>query len=103
VCEETAGLAAIEQMMRGRLVIASKIGGLAEVVDDAGLQFPPGNAEALADCMRSVMQDASIIDSIGPKARARALKLFLRARMVEEHAVEYRRFVRAGSKKLELN
>jgi glycogen synthase len=32
VCEETAGLSAIEQMMRGRLVIVSVIGGLTEVV-----------------------------------------------------------------------
>ena len=30
--EETAGLAAIQQMMSGRLVIASDIGGIAEVV-----------------------------------------------------------------------
>ena len=37
VWEETAGLAAIEHMMRGRLVIASKIGGLGEVVGDAGI------------------------------------------------------------------
>ena len=47
VCEETAGLAAIEQMMRGRLVIASDIGGLAEVVSNAGLLTPAGDAEAL--------------------------------------------------------
>jgi glycogen(starch) synthase len=103
VCEETAGLAAIEQMMRGRLVIASRIGGLAEVVDDAGLQFPPGNAEALADCMRKVMQAPSIIDSIGVKARGRALQLFPRARMVEEHAIAYRKIVRRGSKSLKRN
>ncbi len=37
VWEETAGLAAIEHMMRGRLVIASKIGGLGEVVGDSGI------------------------------------------------------------------
>jgi glycosyltransferase involved in cell wall biosynthesis len=89
VCEETAGLAAIEQMMRGRLVIASKIGGLAEVVGDAGLTFPPANAQALADCMRMAMQDPSIVDSVGQKARDRAHLLFLRARMVEDHARVY--------------
>jgi glycogen synthase len=103
LCEETAGLAAIEQMMRGRLVIASRIGGLSEVISDAGLQFPPGNAKALADCMRRVMQDASIIDSIGPRARKRARQLFLRARMVEEHAIAYRETVRGESKRSELN
>jgi len=30
--EETAGLAAMEQMIRGRMVIAADIGGLSEVV-----------------------------------------------------------------------
>ena len=100
VCEETAGLAAIEQMMRGRLVIASKIGGLSEVVDDAGLMFPPGNAQALADCMQSVLKDASIVDSIGLRARDRARLMFLRKRMVEEHAQVYRDVLgRKGEKK----
>jgi glycosyltransferase involved in cell wall biosynthesis len=90
VCEETAGLSAIEQMMRGRLVIASKIGGLAEVVDGEGLTFPPANAPALADCMRKVMQDPCIVDSVGQRARVRARLLFLRERMIEEHARVYR-------------
>jgi glycosyltransferase involved in cell wall biosynthesis len=90
IMEETAGLAAIEQMMRGRLVIASKTGGLAEVVGDAGLTFPPGDAAALAGRMREVLQDPSIVDSIGRKARGRACQMFLRARMVEEHARVYR-------------
>ena len=37
--EETAGLAAIEQMMRGGVVVAADVGGLSEVVGDAGLKF----------------------------------------------------------------
>jgi glycogen synthase len=90
VCEETAGLAAIEQMMRGRLVIASKIGGLSEVVDDGGLTFPAGNAQALAEAMKMVLQDTSIVESLGQKARYRARLLFLRDRMVAEHAQVYR-------------
>src|SRR5207253_571717 len=44
VWEETAGLAAIEQMMRGKLVIVSDIGGLGEIVSDGGLKFRPGDA-----------------------------------------------------------
>lgn len=90
VWEETAGLSAIEQMMRGRLVIASAIGGLQEVVNGAGLQFIPRSAESLADCMRSVILNPSLIDSFGQKARARALDLFQRQRMIEDHAQFYR-------------
>lgn len=99
VCEETAGLAAIEQMMRGRLVIASRVGGLAEVVGDAGLTVPANNAPALAERMRNVMQDASIVDSVGRRARARASLLFSRARMLEEHARVYRSLLTRPSEK----
>jgi glycosyltransferase involved in cell wall biosynthesis len=88
--EETAGLAVIEQMMRGRLVIVSDIGGLGEIASEAGLRFAPGNADALADCMRKVLQNPSLIESYGRKARERALGLFTRSRMTEEHARIYR-------------
>jgi glycosyltransferase involved in cell wall biosynthesis len=88
--EETAGLAAIEQMMRGRLVIVSDIGGLGEIVGEAGLRFTPGNTDALADCMRKVLQNPSLIESYGRKARDRALRLFMHRRMIEEHARVYR-------------
>ncbi len=91
VWEETAGLVAIEQMMRGRLVIASAIGGLGEIVGNAGLTFPPGNAEALAECMRKVFQDRSVIGTLGQEARDRALRFFRRERMIEDHARLYKR------------
>jgi glycosyltransferase involved in cell wall biosynthesis len=88
--EETAGLAAIEQMMRGRLVIAADIGGLAEVLGDTGLKFVPGNTASLADCLRSVIENPALISSYGDKARNRALQLFKRSRMIAEHAQIYR-------------
>jgi glycosyltransferase involved in cell wall biosynthesis len=88
--EETAGLAVMEQMMRGRLVIASDTGGLAEVVGATGLLFPPGNALALAECMKKVMQHSEIISAIGSKARQRALLVFARPTMIAEHAALYR-------------
>jgi glycogen(starch) synthase len=86
VWEETAGLSAIEQMMAGRLVIAANIGGLGEVVGDAGLRCASGDAASLADCMRTVILDPTLIDSIGMKARARALHLFQEERMIADHA-----------------
>jgi 1,4-alpha-glucan branching enzyme len=89
IMEETAGLAAIEQMMRGRLVIASDIGGLAEVVGDAGLKFRPGDSNALAACMKKVLVNASLIDMLGDKAHERARRLFSRERMIAEHARVY--------------
>ncbi len=89
--EETAGLAAIEQMMRGRLVVAADIGGLREVIGDTGLKFAPGSATALADCLRSVITNPSLIGMLGQKARERALTQFDRPSMIARHAQIYRR------------
>jgi glycosyltransferase involved in cell wall biosynthesis len=90
IWEETAGLAAIEQMMRGKLVIASDIGGLGEVVDGCGLRFPAGSLEGLADRMRIVLEQPEIVEQNGNAARRRALDLFSQPRMVKEHLELYR-------------
>jgi len=90
IWEETAGLAAMEQMIRGRLVIASAVGGLAEVVGDAALLCTPGDAESLAECMRKVIREPSLIEAYGQKARERALQQFSLRRMIDEHASAYR-------------
>jgi glycosyltransferase involved in cell wall biosynthesis len=88
--EETAGLAAIEQMMRGRLVIASDIGGLSEVVDDTAMKFAPGDAAALADCMKQALDQPEMARTIGAAARDRAVRIFGQRRMVEEHLKLFR-------------
>ena len=91
--EETAGLAPMEQMMRGRIVCVSEIGGLSEVVGDAGLKFPPGDADALAACMLRVLEEPELRKELGWKARRRAVQFFLEERMVEEHLQTYRAIV----------
>jgi len=89
-CEETAGLSAIEQMMRGRLVLCSDVGGLGEVVDGVGLKFPAEDAEALAALMRRIVQNPKLVAELGAKARARALQFFTLDRMIGEHINLYR-------------
>jgi glycosyltransferase involved in cell wall biosynthesis len=88
--EETAGLAAIEQMMRGRLVIATDIGGLGEVVGDTGLKFAMGDSGALYSCLKRVIEKPDLIASLGQAARARALEKFSPASMISQHVKLYR-------------
>ena len=83
--EEAAGLAAIEPMMRGGLVIAADIGGLGEMVGNVGLKFPSDDVDALADCMRRVLENPSLIISVGEVARERATKVFRKENMTEQH------------------
>ena len=85
VWEETAGMAAIEQMMRGRVVIASDIGGLGEIVDGAGLKFSPGDSKSLASCMRRLALDPDLKGKLGCEARRRAKSLFREENMVDGH------------------
>ena len=54
---EGFGLAAVEGMAAGKPVIASDVPGLAEVVGGAGILFPPGDDEALAEAIRKLSAD----------------------------------------------
>ncbi len=83
IWEETAGLAAIEQMMRGGLVIAADIGGLGEIVDGAGLKFQAGDWRSLASAMERVIDEPTLASSLGATARDRANKLFRRDTMID--------------------
>ena len=91
IMEETAGLAALEQMARGRLVIASAVGGLKEIVEGAGLVFPPGDSLALADTMRRVLDEPGLASSLAALGRQRVLQTFSFETMIDAHAGVYRR------------
>jgi glycosyltransferase involved in cell wall biosynthesis len=83
--EESFGLAAVEHMMRGRLVIAADIGGLGEVVGATGLLFRPGDSADLTRCLRQAMDAPGLADQLGAAARARAQRSFSEERMVTNH------------------
>jgi len=88
--EETAGLAAMEQMVRGRPVIASAIGGLGELVSGSGLTFSPGDPQALADAMMRILDEADLGASLGAVGRQRILLSFSYGGMIDAHARLYR-------------
>ncbi|MGH9775205.1 MAG: glycosyltransferase family 4 protein [Candidatus Acidiferrales bacterium] len=97
--EEPAGMTAIEQMMQGRLIIASKIGGLGEMVGDAGLLFEAGNSEELKECLARVMKEPALAAELGRKAQVRARELFEEERTVAEHWSVYRRVTAPPARK----
>jgi glycogen(starch) synthase len=91
IWEETAGIAAIEQMFRGRLVIASDVGGLGEIVGEAGLKFPLSDVSALVNCMKQVLDKPDIVSILGQEARTRALNCFGLERVMNQHLAIYDR------------
>ncbi|HEX2205366.1 MAG TPA: glycosyltransferase [Longimicrobium sp.] len=73
---EPFGIAYVEALYAGLPVIASDLGGAAEIVDDScGARVPAGDARAVADALRRLVGDPDLrtrLGAAGP-ARARAL------------------------------
>jgi glycosyltransferase involved in cell wall biosynthesis len=61
-----------EPMTRGRPVIASRVGGIPDMVSDGvnGLLVPPGDADALAQAMLALLADPALRTRLGEAARA---------------------------------
>lgn len=81
---ESFPLAAREAMAAGKAVIAPRIGGCPEVVDDGvtGHLFEAGDVAALAACLRRVLEgDAA--ERLGRAARERVERLFSRRSWVD--------------------
>lgn len=93
IMEETAGLAALEQMSHGRPVIASAVGGLKEIVDGAGLTFAPGDPEALARAMRRILDEPGLASSLAALGRQRVAQSFSFSDMIDAHARTYRAII----------
>ena len=82
ICEDVAPFSVLEQMMEGRLVIGSLLGGLAEQIGDSGLTFAPGDADELARQMQVVIDRPELVAKLGKSARQRALSAYTLDRML---------------------
>lgn len=72
---EGMGRAAVEAALMGLPVVASRVSGLAEVVEHerTGLLVAPGDARALAEAIGRLRGDADLRARLGAAARERAL------------------------------
>jgi len=93
----------LEAMGAGLPVVASRVGGNPELVEDGvtGRLFPAGDAEAVAEAMTEYLGDPERRAAHGAAGRARVLRLFQTATMVrayEECWRECARHLRPGSR-----
>ena len=70
---EAVSRGALEWMASGRPVIASRVGGLPDLVEDGvtGLLVPPGDPKALADALEALLRDPSKAEAMGAAGRER--------------------------------
>lgn len=88
---EGLGLVLLEAMAAGRPVVASRVGGIPEVVLDGetGLLVPPEDPGALADAIRRLLEDPSLAQRLGEAGRRRVEAVFSAERMAEQTAALY--------------
>ena len=65
---ESFGLVLFEAMQYGIPVVSTRVGGIPEVVGDAGLLVPPDDADALRAALRALIEDGELRRRLGELA-----------------------------------
>ena len=93
---ESFGLAALEAMGCGVPVVASRVGGIPEVVEDgrSGVLLPVGDALGMGEAGARILGDESVWTGFSDAARARAVEAFSSERVVPVYEELYRSILR---------
>ncbi len=88
---EGLGIAIIEAMALAKPVVASRLGGITEVVDDGrtGLLVPPGDSDALTAAIKRLLQSTNETDAMRSLARKRYLENFALKQMIGQIELLY--------------
>jgi glycosyltransferase involved in cell wall biosynthesis len=97
VWDEPFGIAALDAMAQARAVIASRAGGLSEIVDDGATGFlvPPSDPVALAQRLTALIEDPDGCAAMGAAGRQRLVEHFSMDRCVDAFTALYHRLLSA--------
>jgi len=89
---DASSMPAIEAMAVGLPVVATRVGGVPELVQDGrtGLLVNPGDPDALADAISRLLVDEELRRSMGRAGRERAAREFSWERVANDLLVQYR-------------
>ena len=99
VWEEPFGLVALESQMNGVPVIASRCGGLAEIVTEnsGGILVAPRDEKALAAAMVSICADRSALHDRGRASHRNAMRSFRLSNFAEHFEALFLNLIRRKS------
>jgi len=95
---ESFGLAALEAMACGVPTIATRVGGVAELIEDGvnGLLFPVGDTEAMAAAAIALLGDEARLAAMAAAARKTASDRFCSSRIIPLYEAFYERVIARG-------
>ncbi len=96
--QESFGLAALEAMACEVVVVASRVGGVPEVIDDGltGFLYDPDDVDGMAGCGIRVLLDAPLRQRVGHAARVQVTERFCVDRIVPQYEQCYREVIAEG-------
>lgn len=97
--EESFGLSALEAMSAGTAVVATRVGGVSEVVQDgtSGVLVERDDRPGFARELAALLGDRERSGLLGRAARERAMTRFDRRKVVEEYETLYRGLITPGN------
>jgi glycosyltransferase involved in cell wall biosynthesis len=97
--EDNCPMAVLEAMAGGVPVVAAKVGGLPDLIEDGntGLFCDPLNEENMAEVVLRLLSDANLTNSLAENARRKALVTYHPAVIARRHFEIYREVLAAAS------
>lgn len=100
---DTEGLSYVilEAMSQSRPVVATSVGGIRDstVDGETAILVPPRDPVALANALSVLLADPGLADSMGRAGRARFLRYFALADMLERHQYLYSELIATSGKR----
>lgn len=92
---EGLGIAALEAAAAGKPIVASRVGGIPEIISDGetGILVEPGNVKSLADGLEHVLLGKIDAKDMGARAKEMVREKFSVEKMVEEYEMLYEELV----------
>ncbi len=92
---EALPMVLLEAATAGRPVVASRVGGVPEIVDDGvtGCLVPPRDVQSLASAILRLFADEELLQTLGRNARTRAEREFSIERQAERTLALYREVI----------